>query len=142
MERWEEQLVRELQKKRDRAAAAGGGAPGAVAQDLLGEAFDDLVERMRTSVDRVAQAAGLPAEALQEHSAGRFQWTAGTRRLRLRLDREAQKFFVSVESESGLEMCELWVDDGKLITDAEGPARNADPDAVVRRFVPLLFRGR
>jgi hypothetical protein len=135
MEDWEQRLARELQRKSSPAAAPDAEP---AAPDALGAAFRDAAERVGASVERVAKAVGVPAEIADEPEAGRIQWTVGPRRLRLRLDREAAKFFVSVESDAGLELCELALEDGRVVT---GGAP-ADVDQVVQRFVTLLFRGR
>lgn len=143
MESWEEQLVRELQRDRGSRPTAGatGDSGPPPAADLLGEAFTDVSQRVGRSAERIAEAAGRTLEAGEESDPPRRQWSVGTRRLRLRLDREATKFFISLESEAGLEMCELWVEEGRLMTDADGPARPADADRIVQRYVSLLFRG-
>jgi len=126
MENWEERLARELQRQSSPAVAPGADAAASGS------------ERVGASIERIAQATGRTATLAEEPEAGRRQWTVGPRRLRLRLDGNAAKFFISVESDAGLEMCEVSVEDGRAVTGG-GPA---DLDHVVQRFVTLLFRGR
>ena len=141
MERWEEELAAQLRDASEGPDANGDEAAAAGSQDEpLLTAFYDIVRRTGRSIARVAEAAGLQPHAVEEKARGRFRWSLQGRHLRLRLDPEAQKFFISLESDAGLAMSELWVEDGTLLTDANG-AGAADREALVREHVTQLFRG-
>ena len=143
MEGWEKELVDELRRTGNGGVAPPGNDDDddTDATDPLTAAFRDLLEKTGRSITRIAEAADLRPYAKKEEELGRYRWSVQGRHLRVRIDRDAQKFFVSLESDAGLALCELWIDEGRLLTDADGAARPADLDAIVQRHVTRLFRG-
>jgi hypothetical protein len=140
MEHWEKQLVAEL-KAGQYASLADPSAPAAPTADPLRAAFERFVAGVEARIERVRHGADVDVLTTPASEEPRREWIFGGRTLRLRLEPEAGKFFVSVEGETGLELDELWLEDGVLVVGAGGAPRPADLPQLHRRCVTLLFRG-
>ena len=134
---WEEELLEQLRRE---DAARSGQAHTGLGANRLQEAFDALCARFQTSVDQIAEGLGIQVERRGDSADGRVRWQHALRSLSAWLDTVAGTIFVNADLGDHLEIEELTLGPSGQPLDRE--QQPVDLDALARRFVTLLFRGK